>query len=375
MLYLLNLSATVSMAAFAVIGVGVVWACFSGPRRYRAQPGAAWLLLCVAALLFLIGVLIRPWATEQPFPLILAADAVAIPGYVLTAAFFVVLLRVRRGADWLALLDGLIVCVAGGLACALLLAAPAAAVPGRPVLVSVLAGMYPLLDMVLVLLVVNLTFTTSTWPLSLLTFLGTMTLLFAGDLAYAIIGTSGRLYASPLLDVPFLLAYTLFGVTTLHPSVAELSRAGTRPVQAWSWRRMALLAPALATPFVLLVTIGDHSAGYRLTIAVTGAVMVLLLLVRAVSAVQAQAAAQLRSEHQARHDPLTGLPNRGMISAEIERLLRRLPSHTGPSHTGPSHTGFSAPSEGAGSGTAGTQRVWVYLLDLDGFKWVNESWG
>ena len=71
---------------------------------------------------------------------------------------------------------------------------------------------------------------------------------------------------------------------------------------------------------------------------------------RAVSAVQAQVAAQLHSEYQAMHDPLTGLPNRRMMSAQIERLL------------------IAAPP-------AGPDRVWVYLLDLDGFKWVNESWG
>ncbi|HEU4346545.1 MAG TPA: EAL domain-containing protein, partial [Actinoplanes sp.] len=349
-LYLLSLSTAASTAAFSMIGVGVVWACFTGPRRFRAEPRAAWPLVGLASLCFLIGIVVRPWAAEQPFPLILLADAAAIPGYVLTAAFFAVLLRVRRSLDWLAALDGLIVCVAGGLACALLLAAPTVGIGGRHALVSVLAGMYPLLDMVLVLLVLNLTFTTSTWPPSLLTFLGTMTLLFAGDLAYAIIGTSGRLYASPLLDAPFLAAYTLFGVTTLHPSVADLSRAGRRTVQTWSWRRVALLAPAMATPFLLLVTVGGHSAAYRLAIGVTGGVLALLLLVRAVSAVHAQAAAQLRSEHQARHDPLTGLPNRRMISDEIGRLLHRL-----------------APD--------GRQRVWVYLLDLDGFKWVNESWG
>jgi diguanylate cyclase (GGDEF)-like protein len=350
LLYLLDVAPIVSTVAFAVIGIGVVWACFTGPRRLGAEPRAAWLLMGVAALCFLIGVVVRPWASAQPFPTVMLADTVAVPGYVLTAAFLVMLLRARRSLDWLAVLDGLIVCLAGGLVCALLLAAPAVGIDDRPALVSVLAGMFPLLDMVLVLLVVNLTFTTAVWPFSLLTFLGSMTLLFAGDLAYAIIGTSGQLYASPLLDLPFLVAYTFFGITALHPSVVELSRAGRPRVQAWSGRRMALLAPALAAPFVLLVTVGGHSPGYRLTIAVTGGVMTLLLLARAVSAVRAQAAAQLRSEHQARHDPLTGLPNRGMISAEIERLLRGLPP--------------SSP-----------QRVWVYLLDLDGFKWVNESWG
>jgi diguanylate cyclase (GGDEF)-like protein len=348
-LYLLELSPTVTTAAFAVVGVGAVWACSAGPRRYAAEPRRAWPLIGLACTCFLIGVVVRPWAVEQSFPLLLAADAAAIPGYLLTAVFLVVLLRVRRSIDWTAVLDGLLVCLAAGLAAALLLVLPATEVPGRHPAAGVQSAVYPLLDLVLALLVVQLIFTTRRWSFSLLTFLGTMTLLFAGDLAYAIVDTSGVLRSSPLLDLPFLVAYTLFGVTTLHPSVAELSRADRRTVQSWSWRRVALLVPALATPFLLLVTVGD-TAGRRAAIAVTGAAMVLLLLVRAVAAVRAQAAAQLRSEFQARHDPLTGLPNRGMISDEIERLLRRLPP-------------------------GGPHRVWVYLLDLDGFKWVNESWG
>ena len=348
--YTLRISDTVSYLAFAVVGVGTVWALFTGPRRYRAEPRVAWQLLSVAVLCFLLGVMLRPWADGRPFPLVLLPDALTIPGYALTAVFLLILLRARRSVDWLAVLDGLIVCAAGGLICALLLAAPTAALRDQTSFVPVLAAMYPFFDVVLLLLVVNLTFTTTTWPVSLITFLGTMTLLFAGDLAYAIIGLSGRAYASPLLDAPFLAGFTLLGVTALHPSATVLSRAARRPAQAWSWRRMALLVPAVAVPFALLIAVGGRSAGYRLTIGVAGAVMTMLLLLRAVSAVQAQVAAQRHSEYQARHDPLTGLPNRGMISAEIERLLTRLPAD-------------------------GAQRVWVYLLDLDGFKWVNESWG
>jgi diguanylate cyclase (GGDEF)-like protein len=113
---------------------------------------------------------------------------------------------------------------------------------------------------------------------------------------------------------------------------------------------MLLLTPAMAVPFVLLVTIGGRSATVRLTIGLVGAALVVLLVFRAVSAVQAQVAAQRHSEHQAMHDPLTGLPNRRMLSAEVERLL-------------------------AGTDPAGPARIWVYFLDLDGFKWVNDSWG
>jgi diguanylate cyclase (GGDEF)-like protein len=215
--------------------------------------------------------------------------------------------------------------------------------------VSVLAGIYPLFDIVVLLFVLNLTFTATRWPFSLVTFIATMSLMLIGDLAYAIVGVSGHLYTSPVLDVPFILAYTLLGVSLLHPSAAELGRAARQPVQAWSWRRIAMLLPALATPFVLLMTIGDR-ADRRLVIGLIGVLMVALLLLRASAAVQAQVAAQRRAEYQATHDTLTGLPNRRMIATEVERLLQAAP-------------------------TGGDRSVWVFLLDLDGFKNVNDSWG
>jgi diguanylate cyclase (GGDEF)-like protein len=345
-LYTLNLSTIVNAVCFAVVGVGTVWACFASPRRLGAEPRAAWPFMGAAALCFLIGVVVRPLAVGQP----LLADAATIPGYALLGVFFGMLLRARGSIERHAVLDGLMVCLAGGLASALLLAAPAAGIAGRAPVESILAGVYPLFDVVLLALGINLTFTARTWPVSLATLVGGMALMVVGDLAYAIIGLSGRTYGSPLLDVPFLLAYTLLGVTALHPSVVELGRAARHPVQAWSWRRMLLLIPAVAAPSVLLVAVGGESAEYRVIIGACGVAIVALLLLRAVSAVQAQVAAQLHSEHQAMHDPLTGLPNRRMISAEIERLIG------------------AAPPEGP-------RRVWVYFLDLDGFKWVNDSWG
>ena len=348
-LYVLNLSESLNGGCLAAVGVGTVWACFAGPRRRGAEPQAAWLLMGTAALSFLIGVLIRPLVNGLDPPRPLFADAATIPGYVLLCVFLVILLHARRSLERHAVLDGLMVCLAGGLASTLLLAVPAAAIAGRPPAESVVAGLYPLFDIVVLLLAVNLTFTAHAWPVSLIALLAGISLLFVGDTAYAIIGISGRLYASPLLDAPFLMAYTLLGVTALHPSVVELSRPARPPVQAWSWRRMVLFTPALAVPFVLLLLIGG-SPVRRVAIAIGGALIVGMLLVRALSAVRAQAMAQLQVQHQAMHDPLTGLPNRSMITREIERLLGRLVP-------GPD------------------QRVWVFLLDLDGFKWVNDSWG
>lgn len=339
--YLLDLSDAAGAVCFVVVGLGAAVACLTAPRRWGARPAGAWPAVGAAALLFVTGVLLRPFVTAQP----VIADAATVPGYVLLGIFFALLLRSRGGVQRHVVLDGLIVCLAGGLASALLLAAPAAAVPGRPPLEAVLAGLYPLFDVVLLALGINLTFTARMWHPSLVLLVSCIAVMIAGDVAYAIIGVSGMTYASPLLDAPFLVAFTCMGMAVLHPSVAELGRADRHPVQAWSWRRMLLLVPAVGAPFALLVAVG-HRADNRIVIGVCGAAIVALLLLRAVSAVQAQAEAQRRSEYQAMHDPLTGLPNRRTITHEVERLV-----------------------------AAGAGRVWVAYFDLDGFKWVNDSWG
>jgi diguanylate cyclase (GGDEF)-like protein len=340
----------ISNLSFLALGIATVAACFLGPRRWGAEPPTAWLLMGAGALTFLIGVMIRPTVTEQDMPWPLVADVFSFSGYVLLGVFLAMLLRQRSSLDRHAVLDGLIVTLSVGVATTLLLALPAAATPGRPALLSLVQGTYPLFDVIVLLLIVNLTFTAKNWPFSLAVLISTMLLMLTGDFLYAIAGAAGQIYADPSYNVPFLLAYTALGVSALHPSVVEMSRAARPPVQEWGWQRLALLAPALVLPFALLLSEKTSGTGERVLIAGIGAAIVGLLLFRATSAVQAQVAAQLRSEHQATHDPLTSLPNRVSISAEIERLVMVVDPE-------------------------GHDRVWVYMLDLDGFKWVNDSWG
>src|SRR6185369_2897045 len=153
----------------------------------------------------------------------------------------------------------------------------------------------------------------------------------------------------PWYDLPFVLGFTMIGAPALHPSIVELGRLRTLPVQAWSWRRLLLIVPAVAAPFVLTAVLDHPRMLDRLVLGAGGAVIVTLLIFRAVSAVQSYAAAQRRYEYQATHDQLTGLPNRIMLTSQVDKLL-------------------------AATGPRGTQ-VWMYFLDLDGFKLVNDSWG
>jgi diguanylate cyclase (GGDEF)-like protein len=197
--------------------------------------------------------------------------------------------------------------------------------------------------------VLNLAFATSFRGLSYQMLMGSTALLLVGDIGYAVIGRSGELTGNRMYDLPFLFSSVLVGAAALHPTMRELGGPARLPVQAWSWWRLALIGPALAVPFVLTAAIEVHSQLDRFLLAAGGAVTVVLLLARAVSAVQGYASAQRRFEHQATHDYLTGLPNRALLTGDVGRMLDQ-PAAAG-------------------------RPLWLYFLDLDGFKLINDSWG
>ncbi|WP_426504129.1 EAL domain-containing protein [Dactylosporangium sp. McL0621] len=194
--------------AFPLVGglSALAWA--FGPRLHDLRPRRPWRLLTAAALLFLVGVVVRALLTDRPYPLAQLGDAFAVCGFACLIAGMATFLS-RWGINRHALLDGSIGCIGAAIASALLFVLPATAIPGRPLLVSVLAGLYPLLDVVIGLLGVNLAFTTAIRQPSFM-FLGAMMLaIFAGDLGYAIIDRQGRVTGPALLDLPFQLGFTM----------------------------------------------------------------------------------------------------------------------------------------------------------------------
>jgi diguanylate cyclase len=346
-LYAFVPSSVVSGLAFTAVGAGAGFAIITGLRRYRPEPAWPWQLLAAACYLFLAGALLRATLDEHSRLGGVLPDCFTIPGYLCMFVALGGFLRSRIGDKRHALIDGLLIGVGVTVVFTMFFAVPAASIAGRQMAVSALAGIYPLLDGILVLLVANLAFVTRRGP-AFTMLLGCMALLLTGDVAYAIIGTEGELVGSPLLDLPFLLGFTLIGASGLHPSMTDIGRQASLPIQAWSVRRLLLIAPALAVPFVLAVLIEHPTTLDRILLGVAGAIIVVLVLARAISAVRGYAAAQSRYEHQATHDSLTGLANRSLWFTEVRQMLAQ-------------------PVAG--------RPVWVYFLDLDGFKYVNDSRG
>jgi len=184
--------------------------------------------------------------------------------------------------------------------------------------------------------------------------------LLAGDLAYYIsvlVHQRGPTAAPAVPNLLLQLSAALAAAAALHPALRRppprrrVARDGLIP----RWQLAAFILLALLVPAVPLV--GSGSAGGRYLVpAVIAAAVSVLLVVRLGGVVQVanrrtrelqrslgqREALERELHHRAMHDPLTGLANRTLL---VERLDRALP-------------GLS-----------------MLLLDLDGFKDVNDTLG
>jgi diguanylate cyclase len=336
------------LAAVPVAAMGIGAAVAAAVGRVRNSPDVTypWLLFSLACVAFIVGAVLRQVLVgHQLAPL---ADVATLAGYGATTASFIGLLRCRQAVDRRvhAVVDGAIVFVATS---ALALAAftlPIARQAGFSEF-ALVQGAYPVVDAVMIFVVLLLSWTsarrvTSFWLLAL-----SVVFILVGDLGYAHLGTLGRTVGSPLLDLPFVVAFTLFGAAALHPSMRTLSAVQQGPVQAWSRGRIALLVPMLLIPPG--VALWDDGRATTWIGSFAGAAVGLLLLVRAVTAVHDHTRAQEGLRHQATHDPLTQLVNRPRLVEIVDELLVR------------------AAREG--------DQVDVLFLDLDSFKLVNDTWG
>ena len=330
----------------AVMGAGAAIAAAVGRTRNRPQVSYPWLLFSLACVGFIAGAVLRQvLAGSQLAPL---ADVATLAGYLATTAGFVGLLRCRQSGDRRlhSVVDGSIVLVAVSAVALVAFTLPTARNAGFSEF-AVVQGAYPVIDAVMVFVAILLSWTsarrvTSFWLLAV-----SVVFILIGDIGYASIGTQGETVGSPLLDLPFVIAFSLFGAAALHPSMRILSAVQQRPVQAWSRGRVGLLVPMLLVPPVVLVWNDDSPSTW--IGAAAGGLLALLVLSRAVTAVQAHAKAQEGLAYQATHDALTRLANRVRLVQVVDELLLR--------------------ADRAGD------RVDVLFLDLDSFKLVNDTWG
>jgi diguanylate cyclase (GGDEF)-like protein len=335
------------VAAAVGVAMSIVGACLiRGPRR------KVWVALAAGQVLYVAGdvlwVIYESVLHISPYPSL--ADAFYLTRYVLLTLGLMWLIRGRRrGRDRAAFLDAAIISTGFAVLGAVFVIAPVAASGGESLFSQVLAGAYPIGDLLLLAALVRLFTSGAARNLSFWSLAGGLAVTMVVDIQYVLSVVSG-VWFPDWVNVGWLVGYLFIGFGALHPSVDHLSHpTPDRPERLTSARLVALgLALALAPLTELLARITGVKANPFIVVtgALVGTVLVLARMAGLLGALQAQAV-QLAA--LARNDGLTGVANRRTWDHELSRACAAARENDLP--------------------------LTVALLDLDHFKAFNDSHG
>ena len=270
-----------SLGAIAAIAVGLV--------RHRPQRRLAWFLFGAGLVLWTLGDAYwdsYSWFlhTEAPFPSI--ADAAYLCGYPLLIAATFVLARGRTRPRLTDVLDSAVVAVSALIVTWALLVDPLLNQTGLSAAGTAVTVATPVLDVLLLLGVVQLALRKGVENLALRFLVVGILFQVVTDVAYSYLTLKGAYMNGMFVDAGWLVAYGLFGVAALHPSMAHIKPVPSSLTVRFSSKRIALLAAAtLCAPVVMIadslsgdpIGVVDLSAG---SIAITLLVGVRLTLLQ-----------------------------------------------------------------------------------------------
>ena len=341
-------------SVYDLLGLFVVVAALVGIWLHRPAGWQPWVILALGELSFVVGDII--WTAyaalgEDPFPSL--ADVAYLLGYPLLAlGLFIAIRRRVRGGDRAGLLDGAILATGAVVIWWVFILGPLAAVTDPDPLSFSISVAYPIGDLLLLGLALGLVMTPGAKSASFRLLVANLLVLLVGDLVFNLQSLDGTYVDGGAIDGLWLIAYLLFGMSAMHPTMAAIFEPRPIAVALLGPLRLALLGAAMLVGPVLLAIGNTDGDGIASVVAVATAVLSVLVLVRLAGVVghlardiERRTVLEAQLSYQAFHDPLTGLANRRRF---IEAVSDAIATKTG---------------------TA------VLFIDLDDFKHVNDQMG
>ncbi len=358
-------------SVYSLIGVMAGMAVVLGIRRHRPAARAAWNRLALGMLTFVVGDAAEAvWSALGHTVMVPSAfDAIYLAGYPLLISG-VLGLRPRGSAapHRESRVDATIVCTGALALCWPFLMSPYQHDPHLGLLGRIVAMAYPVMDIAVLFIVLHtLLFSARRRPSDLLVG-ASMSFMLTSDVILDVMSLHGGYRAGDLVDAGWLLSYVALAAAALHPSMADQAVASPEQDRR-RWLPIAALA-GFAAPGMLLVGSLLHAHLDVAVLSATTIVLFVLMVVRVAwlfervnaqheelqrtasvlrESLDAQQALRDDLAHLSFHDPLTGLPNRALLTDRITQALSMSRRQ---------------------STTAA-----LCICDLDGFKTVNDSLG
>lgn len=279
-------------------------------------------------------------------------DQIALGGYVLIAAGLMTMVRAQSPLrDVGAVVDGLMVAVGAAALFWAIVVYPDLAAPGLTTLDRIMVIAIPAGDLLVFALAMQLAFSHARRLVPFWAVMSGLAILLAAKVVDADAARRGDEAGIDLLTIGWWATAVLILVAILHPHAPVLAdRYATRSPSRLTIVRLTLLSGVpLAIYTVLATRVADQSWASVPVLLGSTVVVFYLLVVRLVLVNRQLERNREQLEHDATHDPLTGLANRTLFAELLAKALvrRREPG----------------------------RNAAVLCIDLDDFKAVNDSLG
>ncbi|MET0419951.1 MAG: bifunctional diguanylate cyclase/phosphodiesterase [Actinoplanes sp.] len=345
--FLLPASSLAARICFNVIGLASAVAVLVGVRLHRPQRPGMWYWFAAGQVLAVLGDITYDYHLyglgHVPYPSI--ADAFYLAAYPFRIMGLLLLSRHRRpGGEIGRLIDAAIAAIGLGLVLWTFILHPTVADRSTPALARVISTVYPLADLLLLVMLAWLfTDPRSRTPSSRLLNAAAATLL-AANTSYSVVVV--YFDADPFaLDAMFVASTLLWAAAALHPSMAaETGVVRLRRTEQSVARLCAPAACSLLAPALLLTPYAEKNTIDGTVIACSAIVLILLTIARMALILKRLKRQSHDLEKLAMQDEMTGLANRRRFESALRAAMADGPAQ-------------------------------VALLGLNGFKDVNDELG